>query len=174
MKRLSLIPIAALILLGGAGATVGLIAASEVPPSHPAQVQAVEELAPDAPAVPEPALSVSSDNDSPLPPREKPDIQYPNLGSALDQMVAAAEDERYSSREAVGDTADAQPEPVAVSIHLSGHVDDVVAFLDDNGGDPRNVGEDYIEAYVPVGLLGELSEQAGVLRVREIIPSMAN
>ena len=67
----------------------------------------------------------------------------------------------------------AQPEPVAVSIYLSGPVDDVVAFLEDNGGDPRNMGEDYIEAYVPVDLLGELSEQAGVLRVREIIPPMA-
>ena len=68
--------------------------------------------------------------------------------------------------EAGGEVAAAQPEPVAVSIYLSGHVDDVVAFLEDNGGDPRNVGEDYIEAYVPVGLLGELSEQPGVLRVR--------
>ena len=174
MKRLALVPIAALILLVGAGATAGLTAASEAPPTPPTQVEAVEKLTPDAPAVPEPALSVSSDSDSPLPPREKPDIQYANLGSALDQMVAAAEDEGFSYMEAGGEVAAAQPEPVAVSIYLSGHVDDVVAFLEDNGGDPRNVGEDYIEAYVPVDLLGELSEQAGVLRVREIIPPMAN
>ena len=46
----------------------------------------------------------------------------------------------------------------------------MVEFLEDNGGDPRNVGEDYIEAYVPVTLLGELSEQPGVTRVQEIIP----
>ena len=39
-------------------------------------------------------------------------------------------------------------------------------FLQDNGGDPRNVGEDYIEAYVPVTLLGAVSEQPGVIRVR--------
>ena len=31
-------------------------------------------------------------------------------------------------------------------------------------------GEDYIEAYVPVTLLGQLSEQPGVTRVREIVP----
>ena len=49
-------------------------------------------------------------------------------------------------------------------------MDAVVRFLEDNGGDPRNVGEDYIEAYVPVPLLGQLSEQPGVIRVREIIP----
>ena len=61
-------------------------------------------------------------------------------------------------------------ESVAVTIYLSGGVDDVVQFLEDFGGDPRNLGEDYIEAYVPVSLLGPVSGQPGVLRVREIIP----
>ena len=60
---------------------------------------------------------------------------------------------------------------VAVTIYLSGNVDDVVTFLEDNGGDPRNVGEDYIEAYVPVITLGQVSEQPGVVRVREIVPA---
>ena len=53
---------------------------------------------------------------------------------------------------------------------MSGSVDEVIAFLEENGGDPRNVGEDYVEAYVPVTLLGPASEQPGVLRVREIVP----
>ena len=57
-----------------------------------------------------------------------------------------------------------------MTIYLSGSVGGVVAFLEENGGDPRNVGEDYIEAYVPVTLLGLASEQPGVLRVREIVP----
>ena len=59
---------------------------------------------------------------------------------------------------------------MAVTIYVPGDVDSVVTFLEDNGGDPRNVGEDYIEAYVPLPLLGTLSEQPGVIRVREIIP----
>ena len=59
---------------------------------------------------------------------------------------------------------------VAVTIYLSGSVDEVVAFLEENGGDPRNVGEDYIEAYVPVSLLGPVSARPGVIRVREIVP----
>ena len=60
---------------------------------------------------------------------------------------------------------------VAVTIYLfPGNVDAVVSFLEDNGGSPRNVGEDYIEAYVPASLLGQTSEQPGVLRVREITP----
>ena len=57
-------------------------------------------------------------------------------------------------------------ESVAVTIYLSGSVDDVVQFLEDFGEDPRNVGE----AYVPLALLGPVSEQPGVIRVREIIP----
>ena len=59
---------------------------------------------------------------------------------------------------------------MAVTIYLTANVSDVVQFLQDNGGDPRNVGEDYIEAYVPVSLLGAVSERPGVIRVREITP----
>ena len=179
MRTLWLIPIAALIMLVGAGAAAGLIAASEAPPQPQMQVQAVEEVVQDTPTVSDPAPSVSSNDGSPLPPMEKPELQYPNLGYALDQAVAEAEDEGSSSKGTKGTAegtkgtaADIDPEPVAVSIYLSGHVDDVAAFLEDNGGDPRNVGEDYIEAYVPVTLLSELSGQPGVLRVREIIPLM--
>ena len=97
-------------------------------------------------------------------------MKYPNLGSHLDQLVAQVEDEEMSEGEAAGQAAIHKEELVAVTIHLSGSVDDVVSFLEDNGGDPRNVGEDYIEAYVPVALLGSLSEQPGVIRVREIVP----
>ena len=174
MKRFALVVMGVLMLLVGIGAAAGYIAASGGALTPPAQVQVVERLIPDTPVLPEPSLSVSSDDDSPPLPPEKPDIQYPNLGYALDQVATAAENEESSSREAGGDTAGSAPEPVAVSIYLSGHVDDVVAFLEDNGGDPRNVGEDYIEAYVPVSLLGELSGQPGLLRVREIIPQIAN
>ena len=85
-------------------------------------------------------------------------------------MVAGVEDVESTAREAAQEAPVSQEESVAVTIYLSGNVDDVVTFLEDNGGSPRNVGEDYIEAYVPVTLLGPVSEQPGVLRVREIIP----
>lgn len=172
MRRFALIPTVALILLVGACATAASKPASEAPPQPPMQVQAVEEVVQDTPTVSDPAPSVSSDDGSPLPPMEKPDLQYPNLGYALDQMVAETKTEGSSSQRTKGDAANSKPEPVAVSIYLSGHVDDVATFLEDNGGDPRNVGEGYIEAYVPVTLLSELSGQPGVLRVREIIPQM--
>ena len=108
------------------------------------------------------------DNQYPIP--EKAELTYPNLGSVLDQLAARVEEGEATAREAAKDASMHREESVAVTIYLSGNVEDVVSFLEDNGGSPRNEGEDYIEAYVPVTLLGQLSEQPGVLRVREIVP----
>ena len=101
---------------------------------------------------------------------EKQEQQYPNLGSQLNQLVAAFESGRLSPQIVASDSLLYSGESVAVTIYLSSNVDGVVNFLKNNGGDPRNIGEDYIEAYVPVTLLGELSEQPGVTRLQEIIP----
>ncbi len=109
------------------------------------------------------------DNQAPPIP-EKVELNYPNLGSHLDQLVASVEAGQATSKDAAGETPVYSGESVAVTIYLTGNVEEVVSFLEDNGGDPRNVGEDYIEAYVPVTLLGPVSEQPGVIRVREIIP----
>lgn len=43
-------------------------------------------------------------------------------------------------------------------------------FLRENGGDPRNVGGDYVEAYVPAALIVEASKRPGVTRVQAIVP----
>ena len=77
---------------------------------------------------------------------------------------------RATAEEAAAESLVHREGSVAVTIHLIGNVDDVVTFLENNNGDPRNTGEDYIEAYVPVSLLGPVSEQPGVTRVREIVP----
>ena len=101
---------------------------------------------------------------------DKGELKYPNLGSRLDELVASVEAGQTTAEEAAKGAAVHSGASVAVTIYLSGSVDGVVAFLEENGGDPRNVGEDYIEAYVPVSLLGSVSEQPGVIRVREIVP----
>ena len=101
---------------------------------------------------------------------DKPELNYPNLGSHLDSLVARVEEGQATSNDAAGETPVHSGESVAVTIYLTDNADDVVSFLQDNGGDPRNVGEDHIEAYVPVALLGQLSQQPGVVRVREIVP----
>ena len=113
--------------------------------------------------------ATASDDTLPTLP-EKPELKYPNLGSNLDQLVASVEKGETFAKEAAEDAPVHQEASVAVTIYLSGNVDDVVSFLEDNGGSSRNVGEDYIEAYVPVTLLGQTSEQPGVIRVRAIIP----
>ena len=115
-----------------------------------------------------PRASADGDDEFPIP--EKPALKYPNLGYHLDRLVARVEAGEASGEEAAKDASISQDEAVAVTIYLSGNVVEVVEFLEENGGAPRNVGDDYIEAYVRVSLLGPLSEQPGVLRVREIIP----
>ena len=104
----------------------------------------------------------------------KVELKYPKLGSHLDQLVAGVEAGRDTAEEAAAETPVHRGGSVAVTIHLFGNADGVVAFLKDKGGDPRNVGEDYVEAYVPVALLGLVSEQPGVLRVRAIVPPQAD
>ena len=111
----------------------------------------------------------SEDNQAPPIP-DKGELKYPNLGSRLDQLVASVESGETTAEQAASGAAMHSGESVAVTFYLSSGVEEVVAFLEENGGDPRNVGEDYIEAYVPVTLLGPASEQPGVLRVREIVP----
>ena len=114
-------------------------------------------------SAPSEVSQTASDDTLPTLP-EKPELKYPNLGSNLDQLVASAEEDAPMHQEA----------SIAVTIHLSGNVDNMVKFLEDKGGSARNVGEDYIEAYVPVSLLGQVSEQPGVIRVREITPAEPN
>ena len=120
-------------------------------------------------AVPTPGAAADGDDDQYAIP-EKVELKYPNLESMLNQLVARVEEGEASAQEAAEETPVHREASVAVTIHLSGNVDDVAQFLEDNGGDSRNVGEDYIEAYVPVSLLGPVSEQPGVLKVRTIVP----
>ena len=109
------------------------------------------------------------DNQAPSIPY-KGGLKYPNLGSRLDGLLASVETGQITAEEAAADSPVHSGESVAVTIYLSGSVDGVVSFLENNGVSPRNVGEDYLEAYVPVTLLGLVSERPGVIRVREILP----
>ena len=120
-------------------------------------------------AVYTPGTYADGDGDQFTPPG-KDDLKYPNMETMLNDMVESVEREGTLQEDAAKSAPVHSEESVAVTIYLSGNVDDVVSFLEDNGGDPRNVGEDYIEAYVPVSLLGTLSEQPGVQRMEAIVP----
>ncbi len=101
---------------------------------------------------------------------ERVELKHPKLGSTLDGLIARIEAGDVSPEAAAQEAPLHQGGSVAVTIHLSGNVDDVVRFLETNGGSTIGVGEDYIEALVPVLLLGQAAEQPGVLRVRLIQP----
>ena len=101
---------------------------------------------------------------------EKPTLTYPTLSTHLNRLADGYSSGQMSQEQAAGEAPVHSGGSVAVTVYLDSHVSDVVTFLKDNGGDVRNVGSDYIEAYVPVGLLGPLSQQSGVTRVWEIIP----
>ena len=102
---------------------------------------------------------------------EKTELRYPKVGSMLDDLIARVEAGEISAEDAAGEAPLHRGESVAVTIYLSGNVDGVVRFLQDNGVSPRNVGEDYIEAFIPIPLLPQTSEQPGVLRVEVVIPA---
>ncbi|MDE2843886.1 MAG: S8 family serine peptidase, partial [Chloroflexota bacterium] len=115
-----------------------------------------------------PNVSANDGDDVAVPP--KPTVAYPNLSTHLNHLAESYGSGQMSQSQAAGEAPVHSGGSVAVTVYLDGYVSDVEAYLEDNGGDVRNVGVDYIEAYVPVGLLGSLSEQSGVLRVQEIIP----
>ena len=112
----------------------------------------------------------ANDDDEERAAPERRELTYPNLGSHLDAVVDSYEDGRQSESDAAEEGTLHQDNSIAVTVYLTANVAAVKDFLDDNGATVRNVGEDYIEAYVPVSLLGRVSEQDGVVRVREIIP----
>ena len=115
-----------------------------------------------------PNVSANDGDDVVVPP--KPTMTYPNLSTHLNHLAEGYGSGRMSQSQAAGEAPVHSGGSVAVTVYLDGHVSDVETFLEDNGGDVRNVGSDYIEAYVPVDLLGQLSRQPGVTRVWEIIP----
>ena len=97
-------------------------------------------------------------------------MKYPEVGSRLNDIVSRVEAGEISAEEAASEAPIHRGDSVGVTILLSGNVDGVVRFLENNGGTNIRAGEDYIEAYVPVLLLVETSQQPGVLQVRLIQP----
>lgn len=100
--------------------------------------------------------------------------KYPRLDSFLSQLVADYEAGRLSAQDATSQAPSGSQTGIAVTVYTDGDVAALRQWLASNGADPRNVGQTYVEAYVPVGLLGQLSQQPGVNQVRAIIPPVAH
>ena len=99
----------------------------------------------------------------------KTTLTYPKVGSFLDDLIARVAAGEISAQDAAAEAPLHRGDAVAVTIYLSGNVNGVVSFLQTNNVTPRNQGDDYIEAFVPVRLLGTVSQQTGVLHVQPIL-----
>ena len=97
--------------------------------------------------------------------------RYPNLDSNLNHVVEQARTGQLTTRAAAASAPKHHGQSVAVTLYIiESYADAVTSYLEANGASPRNIGADYIEAYVPVSLLVEASRQEGVLSVRTIVP----
>ena len=97
--------------------------------------------------------------------------RYPNLDSDLNHIIEQARTGRLTARAAAANAPIHREESVAVTLYITeGYAQDVWNYLEQSGASPRNIGADYIEAYIPVSLLAEASEQEGVVGIRTIVP----
>ena len=110
------------------------------------------------------------ENLAPLEGERKPPA-YPNMDSNLNRIVEQVQTGQFTAQAAAAKAPLSSDESVAVTIYVTeGSAAAIVAFLESNGASPRNVGTDYIEAYVPVSLLPAASQREGVTSIRTIIP----
>jgi len=138
------------------------------------------------PATPTPAPTVclqGTDRDgtkfehciTPMPPKTP---KYPNISGSLRGQVEEFEETRDAASGPSGQNGRAVDDTlVAVEIFLSANTDDVAAWLESKGVSPfyvqkRDASPFYTEAgsiggAIPMSLLGELSQQKGVVEVRE-------
>ena len=93
------------------------------------------------------------------------------MDSNLNQIIQQVETGQATAQAAAANAPLHSEESVAVTLHITvGYANAIVEYLETNGVSPRNVGSDYIEAYVPVSLLPEVSTQEGVISIRTIVP----
>ena len=115
-----------------------------------------------------PTPAPETDLNFPPPDAKKPPLG--NLDSMLSRLVERVEQGISTANAAAASAPISRGESVAVTFYTQGDATTLADFLRANGGDPRNVGEGYVEAYVPVSLLVRASEQPGVISVNAIVP----
>ena len=97
--------------------------------------------------------------------------KYPNIDSNLNRIVEQVQTGQFTAQAAAANAPIHREESVAVTLYITeGYAQDVWHYLEQSGASPRNIGADYIEAYVPVSLLPEASTQGGVISIHTIIP----
>ena len=96
---------------------------------------------------------------------------FPSMDSTLSRLVEQVGSGHFTALSAAAHLPLNVEDSVAVTVHIEdGHVEAVSEFLNAGGASVRNVGSDYIEAYIPVSLLARASAQQGVISIRTIVP----
>ena len=106
--------------------------------------------------------------DSQMPKSKNPPLG--NLDSMLSRLVERVEQGISTANAAAASAPISRGESIAVTFYTQANATALADFLRANGGDPRNVIEGYVEAYVPISLLVRASEHPGVVRVDAIVP----
>ena len=113
---------------------------------------------------------------TPVAPDADPGIPMPapnpplgNLDSILSRLVERVE-QGISGADAAADAPISRGDTVAVTFYTQADSAALAAFLRANGGDPRIIGDRYVEAYVPISLLVAASQRPGVIRAQAIVP----
>ena len=115
-----------------------------------------------------------TDPTEPPPPPTVPTPTYPKLRHSLQHDVVQFEEAQDAASGPSGQS-DSAPEDTAVyvEIFLSGNKAEVAAWLRSKGVTPGHADDPDIsglDAYVPLSLLGELSQQDGVTGIRQPRP----
>ena len=108
---------------------------------------------------------------------KKTSSEFARLDSILSALVGQFERSDHSpnaARRAASHAPMRRGSMVAVTFRLRATASGaaLVQWLRDNDAEPRNVGPDYVEAYVPVALLSRASQRLGVVRVQAILPPL--
>ena len=188
--RLALAAVVVLVAVALAAGTLFAANERQQPEGQPLPQQSVADttdpgFAPDLPVAPSPPERVpaqQADYDQEgidLPPIAKEPPKYPNLDSNLSHLVEEAlngpqrnDGQQPNTANNTGGGIGSAAEPVLVTFLIApDQVAAVRQFLEDNDVFIRNVGEDWIEAHVPLTLLSAASERPGVRRVDTVIPA---
>ena len=104
--------------------------------------------------------------------------KYPNLDTGLQEIVARFEAEELSEAEAAAQAHTYHGSSVLVTVDLLANIDAVDAWMEGKGISPRHANATHIppniNAFVKVSLLGALSQQEGIIQVKETVPPWAD
>ena len=96
---------------------------------------------------------------------------YPKLDGHLNDLVSQVQAGLLTAQVAAANAPMSVGASVAVTLYFEeGNASTVLQYLNDNGADPRSVAAEFIEAYVPVTLLGSLNELPEIDSVTTITP----